>query len=494
MSTTSTLSQLESVFAPYRESILGINESIDTPFGRKPLVYADWIASGRMYGPIEDKMREMGSFVANTHTETSYTGSSMTNAYAKARKIIKDHVNASDEDVLMTVGTGMTGAMLKFQRILGLFVNEKYEGRVNLTEDERPVVFVTHMEHHSNQISWYETIADTIVVPSNEEGLVCMETWKKTLAEHAHRKWKIAAITGASNVTGITTPYHKIAKLMHQNDGWCFVDFACSAPYVKMDMHPADPEERLDAIFFSPHKFLGGPGSAGVAIFHKSLYKNKRPDHPGGGTVLYTNPWGGRLYIEDIEAREDGGTPGFLQTIRIALSIELKEQMGMDNIHQREEEMVEYVMNRLGNHEGIHILAPNCKKRLGAISLNIEGLHYNLGVRLLNDHFGVQVRGGCSCAGTYGHQLMEISRDVSDIIKEQIEHGDITSRPGWIRVSLHPCMTNQDLEYICTAIEEVTQNHEEWGKEYEYDSSHNEFVHKTYKYDVQDRVNNWFNF
>lgn len=485
-------SNLEAHFAPFRENILGSDLTITGPYGTKPLIYADWIASGRLYGPIEDKMRELGAYVANTHTETSYTGSAMTTAYARARKIIKNHVNASPEDVLLTVGTGMTGALLKFQRILGLKLGETFRDKVQLSESEKPIVFLTHMEHHSNQVSWLETIADVVVVPCNEEGLVCMDTWQKTIGEHSHRHWKIASITAASNVTGITTPYHEIAKLMHRNNGWCFVDFACSAPYVEMDMHPEDPEARLDAIFFSPHKFLGGPGSVGVVIFHNSLYKNKQPDHPGGGTVVYTNPWGDHIYVENIEEREDGGTPGFLQTIRAAMSVELKEQMGVSQIEDREHEIVRYMIRRLKQHPKVSVLAGQHDERLGAVSLNIEGLHYNLGVRLLNDHFGIQVRGGCSCAGTYGHLLLNVDKDHSYSIRDQIMKGDISHRPGWIRVSIHPTMTNQDVEYICTAIEELANHYEEWGAEYEYHRAHNEFVHKTFKYDVNNRVDGWF--
>ncbi len=492
MSTITQLSQLEKEFAPIRENILGINETIDTPYGTKPLIYADWIASGRMYKPIEDRLTEMGKFVANTHTETSYTGALMTLSYAEARSVIKRHVNASEDDVLLTVGTGMTGAMLKFQRILGLKISDKFRSQVELSEDDKPLVFVTHMEHHSNQVSWLETIGDVVVVPCDDAGLVCLDTWQAEIDKYAHRKWKIAAITAASNVTGIETPYHDIARMIHQANGWCFVDFACSAPYVDINMHPENEEEKLDAIFFSPHKFLGGPGSVGVVIFHASLYNNKQPDHPGGGTVLYTNPWGEHIYIDDIETREDGGTPGFMQTIRAALSIELKEQMDTAKMRQREYELVHYMIERLERHPSLSVLAGSHKDRIGAVSFIIEGCHFNLASRLLNDHYGVQVRGGCSCAGTYGHYLLEMDRDHSDIIKNEIIQGDVSRRPGWIRASLHPTMTNQDLEYLCHAIEEVADNHAEFAKDYEYHPEHNEFAHKSYEYDVQSRVNSWF--
>jgi selenocysteine lyase/cysteine desulfurase len=318
----SSRTKLESYFSKFRENIVGINQEFESPYGKKKIIYADWTASGRLYRPIEQKiLNEMGPFVANTHTETSVTGSVMTHAYHEARNIIKAHVNASKDDVLITVGTGMTGAINKFQRILGIKLNENLKDHTQVPNEKRPVIFVSHMEHHSNQTSWLETIAKVVLIPSNDNGLPSLESLKRLLQDYCQVSIKFAAITGCSNVTGIRTNYHQIAKIMHQNNGLCFVDFACSAPYVSINMHPEDEEAYLDAITFSPHKFLGGPGTSGVLIFNKKLYKNLVPDNPGGGTVYYTNPWGDHDYIDDIETREDGGTPGFLQAIKIALSI-----------------------------------------------------------------------------------------------------------------------------------------------------------------------------
>ena len=295
-------------------------------------------------------------------------------------------------DVLITYGSGMTGVVNKFQRILGLKVSESLKNHTNIPEEIRPIVFISHMEHHSNQTSWLETIADVIVVPCNEEGLICLDLFESCIKEHEHRKIKIVSMTSCSNVTGIKTPYHKVAKLIHSYNGLCFVDFACCAPYVHIDMHPKDKEESLDAIFFSPHKFLGGPGSAGVLIFNKKLYKNTIPDNPGGGTVSYTNPWGQHDYFDDVETREDGGTPAFLQTIRVALSIQLKEQMGTENIKDRENEVNKVIFETLENLEGVKILAPNQKIRLSIFSFYFEKYHFNLVVKLLNDRFGIQTQ------------------------------------------------------------------------------------------------------
>ena len=339
---------LEQYFDQFRKNIVGINQTFLSPYGEKKMMYTDWTASGRLYHPIEEKMlHKFGPFVANTHTETSTSGAAMTLAYHEARNMIKNHVHADDNDVLITSGSGMTGVVNKFQRILGLKVSESLKPYTSVPEDLKPIVFISHMEHHSNQTSWLETIADVVVVPCDNEGLVCLKSFEETIQKHQHRKIKIAAITSCSNVTGIKTPYHKVAKLIHKYNGLCFVDFACCAPYVAINMHPKEADESLDAIFFSPHKFLGGPGSSGVLIFNKNLYKNTIPDNPGGGTVSYTNPWGEHDYFDDVETREDGGTPAFLQTIRIALSIQLKEQMGTTNIKKREDEVNEVLFETL---------------------------------------------------------------------------------------------------------------------------------------------------
>ena len=361
---------LEKYFDKFRKEIIGVDKTFETPFGIQKMIYADWTASGRMYRPIEEKMlHDFGPFVANTHTETTFSGSAMTLAYHEARQIIKRHVNAGPDCALITEGTGMTGVINKFQRILGLKVTENLKDLVDTIPDaKKPVVFITHMEHHSNQTSWLETIAEVEIIPCDEAGLVDYDCVLDLLDKYKHKEMKIASVTACSNVTGIQTDYHRIAKMMHQNGGVCFVDFACSAPYVKIDMNPEDEEERLDAIFFSPHKFLGGPGTSGVLIFHKSLYKNMIPDNPGGGTVNWTNPWGEHRYLDDIETREDGGTPGFLQTIRIALVVQLKEEMGLDKIHERENEIIAEVFEKLKSIKNLNLLAAQHIDRLGVFS------------------------------------------------------------------------------------------------------------------------------
>ncbi len=465
-------------FKSFRENIIGLDAEFASPYGVQKVVYADWIASGRLYGPIEDKLRnQFGTMVGNTHSESSETGMLMTRAYHHAHSIIKKHVNAGPDDVIITTGFGMTSALAKFQRILGLKLPEKLMPFCELPVEEKPVVFITHMEHHSNHTPWLESLADVVVLPPDKELLVDPEYLREVIKKYRNRKLKIGSFSACSNVTGIETPYYALAEIMHEHGGYCFVDFAASAPYVDINMHPGNPKQKLDAIFFSPHKFLGGPGSSGVLIFCKSLYKNRIPDHPGGGTVKWTNPWGEHTYIEDIEIREDGGTPGFLQAIKAALCIRLKESMTVARIKSREKELTAKAFKGLSEVPGLHILAGDRKNRIGVFSFFIKGIHHNLIVRLLNDRYGIQVRGGCSCAGTYGHYLLNMDWETSHRITDKINKGDLSVKPGWVRMSLHPTMTDDELIFIIKALKEVVANSLEWAKDYRYDPLTGEFLH-----------------
>ena len=483
---------LENYFSPFRKNIIGINTTFKTPYGDQKIVYMDWTASGRLYRPIEEKLiNEFGPYVANTHTETSVTGSVMTKAYHKAREIIKKHVNASENDVLIMQGSGMTGMINKFQRILGLRISDNLKNYTKVPDALKPIVFITHMEHHSNQTSWLETIADVEIIQPNSEGVFCISNFKKALQRHASRKIKIASITACSNVTGIQPEIYKIAETIHAYDGVCFVDFACSAPYVEIDMHKNDTAY-FDAIFFSPHKFLGGPATSGVLVFNKNLYTNQTPDNPGGGTVDWTNPWGEHMYVNDIETREDGGTPAFLQAIKVALAVQLKEEMGVVNIQKREHEINAQIFEKLGKIENIHILASQHTERLGVFSFYIDELHFNLGVKILNDRFGIQTRGGCSCAGTYGHYLLHVDKNESNELVDKISDGCLIDKPGWIRMSIHPTMTNAEVNFVCDSIISLANQYPDWRNDYYYEESSNEFKHKKDNKIEDEIVNYWF--
>lgn len=506
----------ESYFERFRRQTVGIDQSIETPYGTMPLLYADWIASGRLYYQIEQRMvEEIGPWVANTHSESSATGRLMTHAYHEAAQIIKAHVGANQEDVLLPCGNGATGAINKLQRLMGLKVHERWQSRVVLPSNERPVIFVTHMEHHSNQTSWLETLGDVVVVPPDDFGRVSPQMLEEQVERYRDRPLLIGSFTACSNVTGLRTPYHDLARVMHRHGGVCFVDFAASAPYDPICMHPGECEADLDAIFFSPHKFLGGPGASGILVFHKSLYHNQIPDQPGGGTVAWTNPWGGRKYVEEIEVRENGGTPGFLQLIRAAMAIRVKEEMGTTAIYEREQQVVRDMQHRLSGVPNIRVLgwpaAPmggtgtgrdgtrlglgetdQSLNRIGVFSFYVPNLHYNLVVQLLNDRYGIQTRGGCLCAGTYGHYLLGITQEESQSITLQIDSGNLEVKPGWVRVSLHPTMTDAEIEYISRAITEIAEDGKSFAKDYIQRKQSGTFVHKIGERPKID-IGRWFN-
>lgn len=468
------MNSLEKYFEKFRNNTIGYNFEHEFETGKKPIIYADWAASGRLYKPIEDYISNiLGPYVANTHTETTLTGTVMTSAYHQASEIIKNHVNANSEDILLFAGFGMTAVINKFQRILGLRIPEQFKDK--LTIENKPLVILTHMEHHSNQTSWVECMVDIKIMKKTEDGLPDLENLRDILKANINRKMIIGSFTACSNVTGIVTPYHEMAEIMHEYNRLCFIDFSASAAYVDINMHPENDKQHLDAIFFSPHKYLGGPGASGVIVFNSQLYQNKIPDQVGGGTVTWTNPWGGVHYFDNIELREDGGTPGFLQGIKAALAILLKEQMSVKMIIEREHELKEKLLNRIMSIDGLTVLEASQRNRLGYISFYIKDIHHNLIVRLLNDRFGIQTRGGCSCAGTYGHILLKIDFHESKRITDKIDIGDWSEKPGWVRISIHPIMTDFEIDYIIESLKEITKYYKDWIKRYRFDSHVGEF-------------------
>lgn len=492
---------LETYFAQFRCNTIGHQQIFESPFGNKQIIYADWTASGRDYHPIEECIQKrIMPFVGNTHTEATITGTLMSRAYHEAKVIIKGHIHANKDDALIFCGSGMTSAVNKLQRILGIRLPERAmdylrinSERFQLDEELRPIVFVTHMEHHSNHTSWLETMATVEIIQPDENGNVDLKCFRNMLEHFKDRKNKIAAITACSNVTGIQTPYHEIAKIIHEYGGLCFVDFACSAPYVDLNMHPEEIGADLDAIYFSPHKFLGGPGTPGILVLKNKLYKNKVPDQPGGGTILYSNPWKVHEYITDIEQREDGGTPPFLQAIKAAMCIRLKEEMGIENILNREDEILQIIFGRFSKMKNVEVLEGRNKKRLGIVSFIVEGAHHGLIAKILNDRFGIQTRSGCSCAGTYGHELLQVDEIRSYEILKLIRSGDLLSKPGWIRLSIHPTMTNGEIDFIMDAIEITVAHFNAWANEYAYDPVSNEYSFKEVNENSENKIKKWLN-
>ncbi|MCC6476795.1 aminotransferase class V-fold PLP-dependent enzyme [bacterium] len=451
-----------------RAGVIGVDVEIETPYGTKPLRYFDFIASGRFHRDVEEEISErVLPYMANTHTESSFTGRYMTRLFENSFRRIAAYVNASSEDVVIPVGSGSTGTINRLIKVLGLRIpdqlEEKYHLMSHIPQSERPVIFRSMMEHHSNDICWRETIGETVYVDLDEQGRISPDDLDRKLAQYGHRPTKIGTFSAASNVTGILNDCHALARVLHQHKACAFFDFAAAGPYVDIDMHPGtDPDGYFDAIFFSVHKFLGGPRTPGILIANQKLFTNRVPAEPGGGTVLYTSPWDHR-YLSSIAHRETGGTPPIVQSIQAGLAFDLKAAIGAERIERIEQDYMQRALAEWMKNEHILILGLTEAKRLGVFSIIFKDLHHNLVAALFNDLFGIQVRGGCMCAGPYGHLLLHIDQGHSGEIRKRLDFGHIGDKPGWVRISLSPTVSEDEFQTLLEAVDHISKN----GKKYE---------------------------
>ena len=450
--------------AKIRDSVIGDGQLIETSFGQKPLVYADYTASGRSLDFIEEFITDrVLPYYANTHTESSFTGAQSTAFREEARQSIKQAVNAVEDDQLIFCGSGATAAINKLIDIMNLRLpadlNERHKFLDLVPRASRPVVFIGPYEHHSNEIPWRESIADVVVIPLSQLGQLDTKVLQAKLIEFTDRPLKIGSFSAASNVTGLKTDVDEVAALLHQYDALSFWDYAAAAPYVSIDMNPVNSACSKDAVFLSPHKFVGGPGTPGVLIVKKQLLKNSVPASPGGGTVLYVTPVD-HQFIADHERREEGGTPAIVESIRAGLVFKLQQAVGTDLIERLEASFKQRALTQWKTNRNIEVLGDSSQEGLSIFSLRIkhEGadLHYGFVVALLNDLFGIQARGGCSCAGPYGHELLGMDLNYSRKLEKELNNGHMVMRPGWVRLNFNYFINEETFDYLLKAIEYVS--------------------------------------
>lgn len=475
-----------------RNQVIGKDSFFNTPYGEKVITYADYTASGKPLKFIENYLLDIEKYYANSHTEDDVTGESMTNLLHKAELIIKKEFNGEDNCSVIAAGTGATGAVIAFSKIIGLYMapaTKKLLMNILVNPDEKkiinqifekeyhenaPVVFVGPYEHHSNILVWRESLAELVEIKLNDEGYLDLKDLESKVSDSKYaNRLKIGSFSAGSNVTGVKTPVYDVAKILHKYNTLVCFDFAASGPYVEIDMNK-DQDSYFDAIYLSPHKFIGGPGSSGILMINNRVYDLELPPTTvGGGTVDYVSGFG-HDYVNDIEEREKAGTPGIIQIIKAALAIQLKGIIGTKTIESIEEDYTKQFIKRFENNNNIEILGPtDPQKRLSIISFMVKHndryFHPRYITTLLNDLFGIQSRAGCSCAGPYGHKLLDIDDETSEQFRRIIQKGVNSIKPGWVRINLHYSMAQETVDFLIDAIEFISVNAKYFLKEYYID-------------------------
>lgn len=454
-----------------RRGLIGDGIAYETPFGTRHLLYADYVASGRALRQIEAFVaEEVLPFYANSHTEASFCGETMTRMREEARATIHRLVGAGDDGHVVFTGSGATSGLNRIVAMLGI--------PARLAAGQKVTVLLGPYEHHSNILPWRDSGAQVIEISEATTGGGPDLDELHAALRAAEGALVIGSFSAASNVTGIMTDTDAVTRILRSYGALVVWDYAAGAPYLPMDMGADDAAK--DAIVFSPHKFPGGPGASGILVLRDTLALRPTPTAPGGGSVTFVSPWR-HVYSRRVEDREEAGTPNVVGDIRAALVMLVKDAVGVDAILARETRLRHYALDAWAEVPQIELLGRKAEvEALPIFSFRIRDgkgghVHHQLFTRMLSDHYGIQVRGGCACAGPYAHRLLGLDRDASDSLMDRLEQGAETEKPGWIRLNLSYLHSDAQAERIVNAVAELAHSVPERGAAYRVDPANARF-------------------
>ncbi|ASJ70942.1 aminotransferase class V-fold PLP-dependent enzyme [Granulosicoccus antarcticus] len=463
----------EDLLERLRAGLIGNDAMVDGPFGSKPLIYADYVASGRALRQIEQfVMEEILPFYSNSHTEASYCGGFCTRTRQSARRYIAEQLGATDEYSVLFTGAGATAGINRIVSLLGL--------AQRVREGQRVVVLVGPYEHHSNLLPWRETGALVVELAEAVSGGPDLQDLEQQLQQHQGAECIVGAFSAASNVTGIVTDADAVCRLMHQYHAISIWDYACAAPYLPMSLQ-AGTDTAKDAIVYSSHKFTGGPGASGVTVIRNAIASSTTPTWPGGGTVSYVSPWN-HVYSESLIHREESGTPNVIGDIRAALVLMVKQAMGADWLQARQQQLRSRALQLWQQNPNIELMGSTTAEHcLPIFSFRVRDgaggyVHHQLFTRLLSDVHGIQARGGCACAGSYAHRLLRLDQQNAEAVFAALKAGNEAEKPGWVRLNLSALMSDAKVDEVIDSVNRLALSSVDYQKRYQVDISTAQFL------------------